>query len=586
MADKQNKDDNQIISDEHNIVDGQFKDDNKIKADEQIKDDNQIKIDAQIKEDNQIKVDEQIEDDAQIKDKDDNQIKNDAQIKVKDDNQIKNKDDNQIEDVNHILADNQIVDLDENLLADKNKKPEEEFYEHILEKSTFTRHRLYIIVCMVFIFIANGMEMTIFNFIIQPFGDYFDLDESDIETQVATSSLFLGIGIGCASASFITNKIGRIYCIRISNLILFISHLTMSYFLNLYVFIISRCIIGLALGVIIPIFMNIYGEYCPAKYRGFLLMVAWSFYGIGQLITNLIGFAVMPKLQGSRLKTFLLILLILPFLSLISCLLLLNDSPRGLLLSKRIGDESKSLAFLNKINERVLNNEEINEIKKEIEESAKASESLKVFDIIREMFNPELKKTTILMVFIFISLGYNAFGIYAISSYFLDYLDEKENGKKDDKDIPARDIIINQIMYAVAEFVANILGGIFGEIPKLGRKGGIMLFTIFAATFTIIGLFKKILFEVTSPISSGCTTIYVNLALDYVVELYPTKIRDSSTSLLFMIYRVSSFLCNFISMGLYTVHKFIPYFIYSGFAILLCILTWLLPYEMAGKKMK
>ena len=74
--------------------------------------------------------------------------------------------------------------------------------------------------------------------------------------------------------------------------------------------------------------------------------------------------------------------------------------------------------------------------------------------------------------------------------------------------------------------------------------------------------------------------------MDYVVELYPTKIRDSSTSLLFMIYRVSSFLCNFISMGFYNVHRFIPYFIYSGFAILLCILTWLLPYEMAGKKMK
>ena len=486
------------------------------------------------------------------------------------------------------MAECQITDNNENplLTMDIENKQEEGLYEHILEKSTFTRYRFYIMVCMVFVFIADGMEMTIFNFIIQPFGDYFDLEESDIETQVATSSLFLGIAIGCASASFITKKIGRIYSIHISNIILFISHFVMSFWLNLYAFIISRSIIGLALGVIIPIFMNIFGEYCPVKYRGFLLMVAWSFYGIGQLITNLIGFAVMPKLQDSRLKTFLLILLILPFLCLISCLFLLNDSPRGLLLSKKIGDERKSFTLLNQINEGNLNSEEENQIKKEVDESAKESESLKTKDIIKEMFNPELKKTTILMIFIFISLGYNAFGIYAISSYFLDYLDEKENGETDNKDPPARDIIINQIMYAVAEFIANILGGIFGEIPKLGRKGGIMLFTILAAIFTIIGLFKKILFEVTSPISSGCTTIYVNLAMDYVVELYPTKIRDSSTSLLFMIYRVSSFLCNFISMGFFDVHKFIPYFIYSGFAILLCILTWLLPYEMAGKTMQ
>ena len=108
---------------------------------------------------------------------------------------------------------------------DIEEKPEEELYEHILEKSTFTRYRFYIMICMVFVFIADGMEMTIFNFIIQPFGDYFGLDESDIETQITTSSLFLGIAIGCTSASFITNKIGRILSIHISNIILFISHL-------------------------------------------------------------------------------------------------------------------------------------------------------------------------------------------------------------------------------------------------------------------------------------------------------------------------------------------------------------------------
>ena len=429
--------------------------------------------------------------------------------------------------------------------------------------------------------------MTIFNFIIKPFGDYFDLEESDIEIQVATSSLFLGIAIGCASAGFITNKFGRMFSIHFSNGLLLVSHIVMSAWLNLYVFIVCRSIVGLTLGIIIPIFMNIFGEYCPIKYRGFLLMVAWSFYGIGQLITNLIGFAVMPELQDSKLRTFLLILTILPFLCFVTCLFLLNDSPKGLLLSNNINDNRKSFNALSEINKENLNSEQEKAIKKELDESAKVIASLTMKDIFREMFNQDLKKTTILMIFIFIGLGYNAFGIYAISSYFLDYLDEKENGKNDIVDItPARDIIINQIMYAVAEFAANILGGLFGEIRKLGRKGGIMIFTILAAFFTILGIFKKILFEVTSPISSGCTTIYVNLAMDYVVELYPTKIRDSSTSLIFMIYRISSFVCNFISMGFYNVNKYIPYIIYASSAVLLCILTWLLPYEMAGKSMK
>ena len=57
------------------------------------------------------------------------------------------------------------------------------------------------------------------------------------------------------------------------------------------------------------------------------------------------------------------------------------------------------------------------------------------------------------MLFKFINLGYNAFRIYLISSYFLDYLNEKENGKIDEleeKETPAREIIVNQIMHAVA----------------------------------------------------------------------------------------------------------------------------------------
>ena len=467
---------------------------------------------------------------------------------------------------------------------------EEGLYEKIMGKVTFSRNRVRIIICMIFIFIADGMEMTIFNFIIKPFGDYFELEESDIEIQITTSALFLGIAIGSGTASLITSKLGRVLSIKISNIIFFISHLLMSLWLSLPVFIICRSIVGLTLGIIIPIFMNIYGEYLPVQYRGFLLMVAWSFYGIGQLITNLIGLAVMSKLESERLKLFLLILSILPFLSLIGSLFFLSDSPRGLLLSKNILDNRNSINALNEINKEILTEEEEKKLKNEVDTAKKISDSFTFKDILKEMFSPELKKTTILMVFIFIYLGYNAFGIYSISSYFLDYLDEKENGKKNDeseeKETPAKEIIINQIMYAVAEFAANILGGFFGEIKKLGRKGGITIFTILAAIFTILGIFKKILFEVTSPISSGCTTIYVNLAMDYVVELYPTKIRDTSTGLLFMIYRVSSFICNYISMGFYGVNRYIPYIIYAICAILSFLFTLALPYEMAGKSLK
>ena len=60
----------------------------------------------------------------------------------------------------------------------------------------------------------------------------------------------------------------------------------MGIWLYVPLFIICEILIGFALGIIIPIFLNILGEYLPDKYRGLLLMVAWSFFGIGELIIS------------------------------------------------------------------------------------------------------------------------------------------------------------------------------------------------------------------------------------------------------------------------------------------------------------
>lgn len=43
---------------------------------------------------------------------------------------------------------------------------EEGLYEKIIEKATFSKNRIRIMIYMVFIFVAGGMEMAIFNFII------------------------------------------------------------------------------------------------------------------------------------------------------------------------------------------------------------------------------------------------------------------------------------------------------------------------------------------------------------------------------------------------------------------------------------
>ena len=496
-------------------------------------------------------------------------------------------------------------DMDYKLEPEADSK-EEELYEQMMDKSTFRKNRIKIIICMVFFFLADGIELFSFNLLIKPFGDYFEFEDSSVQIQIAASSIFLGIMIGSIIASFLTKKFGRILTINCSNLLFFVSYLLKGLWMSFAVFIICKTLTGLALGIIVPIFLNVYGEYLPTKFRGILLMVAWVVFGFGTLITNCLGLVIMPELQKDRLQTFLLVLSVFPFLSFISCLFLLRDSPRGLLLSRRM-EESFSKKALSEIKKENIqlemtekktegvseigdNNNEImvNVPEKEKEKSTNTNaqiESYSTKDIIKEMFGPALKKTTILMIIIFIFLGYNAFGIFSITSYFLDYLDEKENGQVEEETIPAREILINQILLAVANIVANLIGGFAGEIRNFGRKGGIIATLILGAITTIIGLFSKILFEVTNPITSGFSEIYVNLVMDYTVELYPTKIRDTSTSLLFFVYRISCFISNYISIGFYDVNVYIPYIIYAVFSVFAAIFTWALPHEMAGKSM-
>ena len=101
---------------------------------------------------------------------------------------------------------------------------------------------------------------VLFGFIIIPFGTYFNLEETSVEIQVASSSKFLGIIIGSTVASLLTKKIGRVITINCSNFIFFISFLIKNIWLNIPLFIICEVISGIALGIIIPIFLNIYGE--------------------------------------------------------------------------------------------------------------------------------------------------------------------------------------------------------------------------------------------------------------------------------------------------------------------------------------
>ena len=469
------------------------------------------------------------------------------------------------------------------VITDRNSKPmlQELLLDRIIEKTTFSRHRLFIFLCMIFIFIADGIEMFLFGLIIIPFKKYFSLEEGPL-LEFTSSTLFLGIALGSLLVSYLSDKLSRVTIVLSSSLLLTISHLIMTIFLHLIVFIVCRTLIGLSLGILMPIFINIYGEYLPSKYRGFLLMFAWSFFGVGMMIMNTTALFIMPELEEEQLQNLFIILLTFPSLATTSCFFLLSDGPRNILL---INDPKKNcIAFdiLNYINGKKLTKEEEIQLIEELNITKKNITDGKGVNIFKEMFSSYFKRTTILMILILFSLSYIGFGISSVSSLVLDHLNEESEQKEEKSN---KNIIINQLMISVGEFSADIIGGFIGEIKCLGRKGAIIIFAILAMILYAPAPYYQVLFEFMTPVGSGCTSIYINIILDYVVELYPTRIRDKSTSLLYMVFRMSGFATQFMSIGFFQIVYFLPYVVYLIFALLIIIFTALLPYEVAGKSL-
>jgi MFS family permease len=59
-------------------------------------------------------------------------------------------------------------------------------------------------------------------------------------------------------------------------------------------------IIGIVIGVMLPLTFGILSEYLPINYRGFTLIVIWCFYGLGGLYVNITMNILMPTLNYDK----------------------------------------------------------------------------------------------------------------------------------------------------------------------------------------------------------------------------------------------------------------------------------------------
>ena len=465
---------------------------------------------------------------------------------------------------------NKLIVLKDDSSSDTNNKNDTNNLDYIIDHGCCTKYPLFIIIGSFIGFISDGIEMNLFNFAQDPIEDKF----SGSSKAFLSACIFIGVGSGSLLCSFFTKKYGRVFSLNASYFLLLISHFFQSLIINSYVFIIFRILVGFALGVIVPIALNLLSEFLPNSYRGFFLLFIWFFFTIGNIFLPLCSYLTMPDLSQYDLQKFLYVINIFHVISFLFNFACLVDSPRNLIFGEKYKESKQILESIRK--DKI----DLPQFEKLVI-NVKKNSSKSVQGRICDLFGKKYTFTTFCIIFLFFVQAGAYYGIYSI---YMKSLDEfKNNDDSSSSSDDNEENIDKYLITASLSLLSYVIGGIVINLKNLGRKSIIAIFMILQGICLILCIIITKLFTEFFTLNLLFANIHSNVLLGYVVEVYPTKIRDLSSGFILMTFRVSCFISQFLFKWLFDIDKIVPY-IFQGICLVIgTIITLLLPIETKGR---
>ncbi|WP_316789789.1 sugar porter family MFS transporter [Pedobacter frigoris] len=187
-----------------------------------------------------------------------------------------------------------------------------------------------------------GFDFAVISGALPFLRDQFGLNE--YWEGFATGSLALGAIVGCLTAGRVADKYGRRPGLFFAAVIFGISSLAMAFSPGLYLFITSRFVAGIGVGMASLLSPMYIAEVSPAQYRGRMVSINQLTIVLGILMTNLINYSL--RNSGPDAWRWMFGLGAVPSLLFVLGVAWLPESPRWLL---KAGKENKALAVLEKI---------------------------------------------------------------------------------------------------------------------------------------------------------------------------------------------------------------------------------------------
>ena len=450
----------------------------------------------------------------------------------------------------------------------------ETYYDDLLNKQDMSLLQIRALIGSCLLYFIEGLHVSLTGLIFIPIVHNYNL--SLIKGGLISSSLMLFMSLGSFLSGFLTARYIRKKIIIFSLLTISIGSI-LSVINSWIILLFCRCIIGLSLGIVIPINTNNLSEVLPLKLRSFWLIFVSSFFSLGAILS-----CQLIKLNLGNLRILFSTISIPSSVVLIIFNFFYNENPRYLVL---IGKNEQAFTIIEKyllLDHHKLNSYEKIQISKSIDRGV--NKEVKITGKFKFIFRRYGNITLILcLIWILYSMIING-GIFSLFVSFannvivmptsVDINFVKINGL----------FIIIQLFYTFFA-VSTIISGLFTEIKFCGRK-----YTIFFGfLLSTIASFHVLLFRAKSQAFYLIVTCLINISFNainsYTIEIYPTRVRDFAVGYLLFVSKIIGFLSNILAIVMNYRNKRWMLYVNSMIGVLGLIFTLMLPFDTYQRKL-
>uniref|UniRef100_A0A914VI39 Major facilitator superfamily (MFS) profile domain-containing protein n=1 Tax=Plectus sambesii TaxID=2011161 RepID=A0A914VI39_9BILA len=425
---------------------------------------------------------------------------------------------------------------------------------------------------------ADAMEMMILSILSPALHCYWGI--TSYEQAMITTVVFCGMILSSTMWGNICDRYGRKTELVLCTLFTFIFGSASALAPSFHWLLILRGLTGFGIGGA-PQSVTLYAEFLPSAQRAKCVVLMESFWVMGAVFEALLALVVMETL-GWR---WLLAISSLPLLIFAICCVWLPESPRY-----DVARGRPDLAYATL--QRVALDNGVQMPAGKLIESTSVDDSRR--GRVAELFIPELRRTTLLVWFIWCTNAFTYYGLVLFTTQMYQSSDLCHGGSDAPVDVShslechilTREDYMDILWTTLSEFPGLLITA--GVIERIGRKRtmamefGVFSCFLFLLFFCLRRKFVTLfIFIARAFISGGFQAAYV-----YTPEVYPTTLRAIGLGAASGFARIGAIVTPFVAQVASDTSVYIPIAIYGAAGLFGVIASLLLPIETKGRSMK